>query len=72
MIKKTKLEDAIKRLEEIVSLLENGNDDLEKIVGLFEEGSDLVKVCRQRLEDFENKIEIISGSINSKDNDNEV
>ena len=32
MNKKIKLEDAITRLEEIVSLLENGNDDLEKII----------------------------------------
>ena len=69
---KIKLEEAVKRLEDIIIQLESGGDDLEKIVNLFEEGSDLVKVCRQKLDDFENKIEIISGNTDSKADGEEV
>lgn len=46
---------ALKRLEEIVSLLEKGNLDLDKSLKLFEEGVELVKLCDTKLKDIESK-----------------
>jgi exodeoxyribonuclease VII small subunit len=66
MDKKIKLEEAIRRLENIIVQLENGDDDLEKIVNLYKEGSDLVNICKKKLDDFENKIEIITGKTDIK------
>jgi exodeoxyribonuclease VII small subunit len=48
-------EAALKRLEEIVSLLEKGNTDLDNSLKLFEEGVELVKFCDLKLKDVENK-----------------
>lgn len=67
---KLKFEEALKRLEEIVSRLENGSDDLDSIVTLYQEGNQLIKKCSQKLQQIENKIETISkdstGNINNK------
>lgn len=59
-------EENIKRLEEIVSNLEEGNISLESSIELFEEGIKLTKVCNDKLESIENKINILieeNGSI---------
>lgn len=59
-------EENIKRLEEIVSNLEKGNISLENSIELFEEGIKLTKVCNDKLESIENKINILiqkNGSI---------
>jgi exodeoxyribonuclease VII small subunit len=53
-------EESLKKLEEIVSKLENGVDDLDELVALFEEGSKLVDNCYQKLNKIENKIEILN------------
>jgi len=57
--KNMKFENAIKRLEEIVNELETGDFDLDKAVNVFEEGLDLTKFCKKKLEQAEQKIEII-------------
>ena len=46
---------ALKRLDEIVALLEKGNIDLDKSLKLFEEGVELVKLCDTKLKDIESK-----------------
>ncbi len=64
MKEEIKFEDALKRLEQIVSNLENGIDELDKVISLFEEGSELVRYCNLKLEKVENKIEVLSRKLN--------
>ena len=54
-----KFEDAIKRLEKIVSELESEKFDLDKSIELFEEGIKLSKFCKKKLKEAEQKIEVI-------------
>ena len=49
-------EQAMNRLEEIVSALENNQISLEKSVELFQEGIQLTKPCNDTLEGIENKV----------------
>ena len=55
MPKKT-FEQAIKRLEEIVSELEEGNLLLEESLKIYEEGVELTKFCSAKLNETEDKI----------------
>ncbi|MTI94883.1 MAG: exodeoxyribonuclease VII small subunit [Firmicutes bacterium] len=59
---KLKFEDALRRLEEIVHTLEQGDADLEAALTLFEEGSNLIKVCDQELKTAEQKLEKLAGN----------
>lgn len=52
-------EEALKKLEEVVKKLEQGDLPLEESLTLFEEGIRLSRICAQRLEEVEKKIEII-------------
>ncbi len=52
-------EQAMDRLEEIVSELENGDVPLEKAIDLFQQGMKLSQVCGSKLEEVERKIEMI-------------
>ena len=49
-------ESAIKRLQEIVKLLENGGLTLDDSVKLFEEGARLAKFCNNELKNAEQRI----------------
>ncbi len=49
-------EQAMDRLEEIVSLLESGDSPLDKSLSLFEEGVKLVKLCNSQLEKAESSV----------------
>lgn len=49
MAKKKTYEEAVSRLEEIVSLLESGNLTLEESIKLFEEGTKLSAFCYKTL-----------------------
>ncbi len=49
-------EDAVKRLEEIVNLLEQGEASLEESLDLFKEGMALSKICEQKLAAMEEEI----------------
>ena len=60
MAKELKLEDALKRLGEIVKALEQNDSSLEDSLKLFEEGIGLTKTCHQKLPDAEKKIEILT------------
>jgi exodeoxyribonuclease VII small subunit len=55
-----KFEDALKRLEEIVSQLESREAPLDQSLALFEEGVGLARVCQTRLEDAKKKIEVLN------------
>ena len=61
-----KFEDSLKRLEEIVHILENGDVPLEETVKMFQEGIGLAKICKSKLQSAEKEIKKII-----KDNDGE-
>lgn len=52
-------EDAMTRIEEIVSLLENGETVLDLAMTLYEEGVSLLKYCTNTLDAAERKIQIL-------------
>lgn len=52
-------EEALKRLEEVLSQLEGNNCSLEQALDLFQEGMQLVMYCRGKLSDVEGKISIL-------------
>jgi exodeoxyribonuclease VII small subunit len=52
-------EAALKRLEEVLEALEHGNLDLEAAMRSFEEGVGLVKYCHERLNEVEQRVELL-------------
>jgi exodeoxyribonuclease VII small subunit len=58
-----KFEDLLARLEQIVSDMETAELPLEKLLSSYEEGMRLVKACGDKLTDAEQKVEILSRSV---------
>ena len=56
---KEKFEDALSKLEKIVGKLEEGDISLEESLKLFEEGIRLSRLCNQKLDEAERKVEIL-------------
>jgi exodeoxyribonuclease VII small subunit len=56
---KEKFEDALSKLEKIVAKLEEGDVPLEDSLKLFEEGIRLARLCNQKLDEAEKKVEIL-------------
>jgi exodeoxyribonuclease VII small subunit len=56
---KKKFEEALQDLETIVQRLEDGNLSLDESLALFEEGIKLSRLCSQRLDEAEKKVEIL-------------
>lgn len=52
-------EQAMEELEKIVTALENGDVPLEKAIELFQDGMNLSKLCGNKLEQIERKIEML-------------
>ena len=67
--KKMKFQDAMNRLDEIVTLLNNSSLELEEAMKYFEEGLALSKQCEKQLKEFENKMDQL---MVAKENDDEV
>jgi exodeoxyribonuclease VII small subunit len=59
-------EEAMGRLEKIVSEMETANLPLEQLLVRYEEGIRLVGVCHQRLTGAENRIETLTRQASSK------
>ena len=57
--KKLNFEQAMARLEQIVSLLERGEAPLEDSLALFEEGTGLMKQCSALLDRAEQKVSLL-------------
>lgn len=55
-VKKKTFEEAMARLEEIVTLLEGGKTSLEDAMTLFEEGTALMKQCSTQLDNAEQRV----------------
>ncbi len=58
-----KFEDLLARLEQIVSDMETADLPLEKLLSSYEEGMRLIKSCGDKLTDAEQKVEILSRSM---------
>ncbi len=56
MAKEKKFEDKIKELEEIISVLENGEVSLDESIKKYTEAMKLVKECDLELKDIETKV----------------
>ncbi|MAS77853.1 MAG: exodeoxyribonuclease VII small subunit [Candidatus Neomarinimicrobiota bacterium] len=71
--KQMHFEEAFKRLEQIVGNLESGDLSLEESMKLFEEGIGLTEACKSRLEDAEQKIQLLlknsDGKLSLEDKD---
>ena len=57
-----KFEDALKKLEKIVGLLEDGSLSLDDALGRYEEGIKLSRLCAKKLETAKKKVEILMKS----------
>ena len=53
-------EEAIKKLEDEVKRLENGNMSLDESIASFEEVVKLVKICNEKLEKAERKVALLT------------
>jgi exodeoxyribonuclease VII small subunit len=56
-------EDAMERLEEIVSAMEGERMPLEEMVKSYAEGAQLLKICRQRIEVARQRVELITADL---------
>ncbi|MEE9168535.1 MAG: exodeoxyribonuclease VII small subunit [bacterium] len=56
-MKQKSFEEAIERLDEIVTNLETGEVALEESIKLFEEGMQLSKYCMEKLTEAERKLQ---------------
>ncbi len=52
-------EAALKRLEEVLDSLEHRDLPLEEAMRAFEEGVGLVKICNQKLDEVERRVELL-------------
>ncbi len=62
-----KFEKALEKLEEIVKKMEEGNMSLEESLKAFEEGTRLSRLCADKLDEAERKVNILlreEGSLN--------
>lgn len=57
--KEMKLEEAMKRLDEILAALNQENVDLEEAMKLYEEGVRTVALCQKKLTEAERKISLL-------------
>ena len=69
-----KLEDAMKRLDEVVRALDGDGRELEDALKLYEEGVRLVRICHEKLSEAERKVKVLKlsaeGEMTEADFDN--
>lgn len=59
-------ESAVKRLEEIVGILEKNEVSLDESMKLFEEGTKLTAYCSKKLQEAEQKITVLTNKENKE------
>lgn len=67
-----KLEEAMKRLDEVVAALDNEQTDLERSLALYQEGVGLVRLCQERLSDAERTIRMLKLSADGEISEEEM
>ncbi len=55
-----KFEQALKRLEDIVQELEQGELELDRSLEIFEEGVKLARLCTNKLDEANRRIEVLT------------
>ena len=60
MNKNIGFEEAIEKLDTILSKLESGSVSLDESLTLFEEGVEIIKLCNEKLEVAEQKVRILT------------
>ncbi|MBN3522318.1 exodeoxyribonuclease VII small subunit [Paenibacillus apiarius] len=60
LMEELNFEAAMEKLEQIVAQLEGGDAPLEKAIDLFQEGMRLSKLCSEKLQQVERKIEMLT------------
>jgi len=63
---KQSFEEALKELETLLTRLESGDVPLDEMLDLYEKGITLSKYCRKTLEDAREKLQIITESLDEK------
>ena len=66
MAENKSFEESIKRLEEIVKLLDNGDTPLEQSISLFEEGVALSGYCNKLLQTANQKVVMLTQNKNGE------
>ena len=56
---KEKFEDSLKKLEDILRKMEAGDMTLEESLKAFEEGIKLSRICSERLDEAERRVDIL-------------
>jgi len=64
--KKQTFEQAVARIDEIVTLLEKGDAQLDKSLALFEEGVKLIETCGTMLDDAEQIVKRLQKTVNGE------
>jgi exodeoxyribonuclease VII small subunit len=59
-------EQALARLDAVVDSLERGDLPLEKSLAAFQEGVQLLRTCIQRLNNFDEQVEVLLTEYNSE------
>ncbi|MGB9663223.1 MAG: exodeoxyribonuclease VII small subunit [Moorellaceae bacterium] len=59
---KLSFEEALSRLEAVVEALEGGELKLEEALDYYQEGIRLVRFCREQLNRFENKLQLLTAT----------
>jgi len=63
-VKKLNFDSALKRLEEIVDLLETGQLSLEESLRIFEEGVKISLYCQEELQKTDGKVSLLIQKMN--------
>lgn len=53
-------EEALAQVENLVARMENERLPLDDLIAAYDEGTALLKICRQRLQEAEKRVELIS------------
>lgn len=59
-VEKISFEDAVKRLEEIIDLMNQPTTSLEASLALYEEADQLMRICESRIQEVEARIKQLS------------
>ena len=57
---------AVARLEEILRLVQNSNEDIDRLYKLLKEADELVKYCRARLYEVDEEVKSILDSLGTE------
>jgi len=67
--KEVEFEEALDRLENIITMLNDGSLSIDESLKLFEEGIKLVRICQDKLSNVENKISLLLADKNGNLNE---